>query len=149
MPHVSSVDAVWGKYAFSLKDYHCYGINHYIQNLLYLSVHVNKKLIMELLYLKMNDSHDVFYFKLRSRAQSILLSIHGNSASLFLAVYSALWERMEREQTFTRAYIGSTDILNTPRLNHGWGSPIHIHIECHFKALVFPETTIIKPVCAF
>ncbi len=96
---------------------------------------------MELLYLKMNDSHDVFYFKLRSRAQSILLSIHVNSASLFLAVYSALWERMEREQTFTRAYIGSTDILNTPRLNL-----IHIHIECHCKALVFPETTIIKPV---
>ncbi len=53
---------------FSLKAYHCYGIITFRICVIYL-LHVNKKQIMEL-YLKMNDSHDVFYFKITGSEQT-------------------------------------------------------------------------------
>lgn len=109
------------------------------------SVHVNKNWIMEKKKSKWMTVTMCFTLNQDHRLGANCPGIHVNSASLFLAVYSALWEeedqRKKREQTFTSAYSGFSDILK-----HTWENRIHIHIECRLKADVFPETTISKPV---
>lgn len=55
-----------------------------------------------------------------------------------------LWCTLRRERSKKAESIES-NILNAPGLNHTWENSIHVHTECRLKALVFPETLIIKP----